>query len=294
MTATMTKPKKTKKPTTEVETVKPKTTNSRAIWKGSISFGLINVPVAVYGSVKDYKFSLRQLRRTDLSPIRYKKVADADGVEVALADIIKGYEYEKDRFVVLTDSDLASINLPSLKTIGITSFVDADEIDTRLVEKSYFLTADKGGQAGYSILFAAMERTGKVGVAKIALRNREYLAVVRADSKRKLLCLDQLHFANELTNPDLTAADLSLVQPEVLDLAVQLIDKSSSTFDITNYTDDYMEAFQMMLTSKLANRNALPGAAPAAIVNKPAPDMVEILRASLAETAKKSKQVSKR
>src|SRR5262245_7203562 len=148
----------------------------RAIWKGSISFGLVTIPIAVYPATKEEKVSFKQLRKKDLSPIRYKKVAEADDKEVASEEIVKGYEYEKGQWVTLSDEDFAKVEIESTHTIEITDFVELSEINPKYFYKPYFLEAQKGGEKGYALLHRALAESGKVGIAKVAIRSREYLA----------------------------------------------------------------------------------------------------------------------
>src|SRR5215210_6987723 len=151
----------------------------RAIWKGSINFGLVFIPVAVYPATREEKISFKQLRKTDLSPIRYKKVAEADQKEVTSDEIVKGYEYEKGRWVTLKDEDFEKVRIESTHSVEITDFVEQSQINPKFFYKPYFLEAQKGGEKSYALLHKALLDTGKLGIAKVAIRNREYLAAVK-------------------------------------------------------------------------------------------------------------------
>src|SRR5215212_7771455 len=153
----------------------------RAIWKGSVSFGLVNIPVAVYPATREESVSFKQLRKQDLSPIRYKKVADADAKEVPSTEIVKGYEYERGRYVVLSDEDFDKVRIESTHSVDITDFVELEAVDPKYFYKPYFLEPQKGGEKAYALLREALIKSGKIGIAKVAIRNREYLAAVRPD-----------------------------------------------------------------------------------------------------------------
>src|SRR5687768_664275 len=147
----------------------------RSIWKGAISFGLVNIPIAVFPATREERVSFKQLRKSDLSPIRYKKVAEVDEKEVPSAEIVKGYEFEKGQFVTVTSEDLEKVQIESTHTIEISDFVEQDQIDPKFFHTPYFIEAQKGGEKSYALLHRALTETGKVGIAKVAIRGREYL-----------------------------------------------------------------------------------------------------------------------
>src|ERR1043165_5100627 len=167
----------------------------RPTWKGSISFGLVYIPVAVYPATREEKIAFRQLRKSDLSPIRYKKVAEADDKEVPADQIVKGYEYEKGKWLLLEDKDFEEVQIESMHAIEITDFIDADDVNPKYFYKPYFLEAQKGGEKGYALLHRALIETGMIGIAKVAIRSREYLAAVKPDGL--FLMLELMHFAAE-------------------------------------------------------------------------------------------------
>src|SRR5438045_5880463 len=150
----------------------------RPIWKGSISFGLVYIPVAVYPATREEKISFRQLRSTDLSPIKYKKVAEADSKEVAADQIVKGFEYERGRYVVLSDEDFEKVRIESTHSIDITDFVELEQVDPKFFYKPYFLESQKGGETAYELLHKALSGRGKSGIDKDVIVKWEYLAVV--------------------------------------------------------------------------------------------------------------------
>src|SRR5919202_2050872 len=172
----------------------------RPIWKGSISFGLVYIPIAVYPATREEKLSFRQLRASDLSPIKYKKVAEADMKEVSADQIVKGYEYERGRYIVLNDEDFEKVRIESTHSIDITDFVDLEQVDPKFFYKPYFLEPQKGGEKAYAVLHKALSGTGKIGVAKVVISNREHLAAVKPDGL--FLILELMHFAHEILSPD--------------------------------------------------------------------------------------------
>src|SRR3712207_2407786 len=172
----------------------------RPIWKGSISFGLVYIPISVYPATREEKVSFRQLRKSDLSPIRYKKVADADQKEVPASDIVKGFEYERGKYVILSDEDFQKVRIESTHSIDITDFVDLEQVDPKFFYKPYFLEPQKGGEKAYALLHKALAGTGKIGIAKVVISNREHLASVKPDGL--FLVLELMHFASEILKPE--------------------------------------------------------------------------------------------
>src|SRR5438105_13019909 len=172
----------------------------RPIWKGSISFGLVYIPIAVYPATKEEKLSFRQLRSSDLSPIKYKKVAEADSKEVSADQIVKGYEYERGRYIVLQEENLAKVRIESTHSIDITDFVELKQVDPKFFYKPYFLEPQKGGEKAYALLHRALSGTAKIGIAKVVISNREHLASVKPDGL--FLILELMHFASEILSPE--------------------------------------------------------------------------------------------
>jgi DNA end-binding protein Ku len=199
----------------------------RPLWKGAISFGLVNIPVALYSATKSTeKVDLVMLRDSDHSRIRYKRVAEADGHEVPWEHIVKGYEYEKDQYVVLTKEDFERVEIKSSQTVDIREFVDLADIDPRFFDEPYFLAPEKAGAKAYGLLRDVLEHAGKVGIAKVVIRPpREHLAAVKPLDG--VLALELMHFPDELRDPkelNITAANPS---PKELDMAATLVKSMS-------------------------------------------------------------------
>lgn len=251
----------------------------RAIWKGSISFGLVYIPIAVYPATKEEKLSFRQLRATDLSPIKYKKVAEADSKEVAADQIVKGFEYERGQYVVLKEEDFAKVKIESTHSIDITDFVDLGQVDPKFFYKPYFLEPQKGGEKAYALLHRALSGTGKIGVAKVVISNREHLASVKPDGL--FLILELMHFASEILSPEeLKNGPVSAITEKELKMAQSLIESMSVPWEPEKYRDEYRTAVMEMIEQKAQHKE---------IAGKPAPavratnvvDLVKVLQESL-------------
>jgi DNA end-binding protein Ku len=251
----------------------------RAIWKGSISFGLVYIPIAVYPATREEKLSFRQLRATDLSPIKYKKVAEADSKEVSADQIVKGFEYERGRYVVLKEEDFAKVRIESTHSIDITDFVDLGQVDPKFFYKPYFLEPQKGGEKAYALLHRALSGTGKIGIAKVVISNREHLASVKPDGL--FLILELMHFASEILSPEeLKNGPVSAITEKELKMAQSLIESMSVSWEPEKYRDEYRTAVMEIIEQKAQHKE---------IAGKPAPtvratnvvDLVKVLQESL-------------
>ena len=250
----------------------------RPTWKGSISFGLVYIPIAVYPATREEKLSFRQLRKTDLSPIKYKKVAEADMKEVPADDIVKGFEYERGRYIVLNDEDFEKVKIESTHSIDITDFVDQDQVDPKFFYKPYFLEAQKGGEKAYALLHKALSGTGKIGIAKVVISNREYLAAVKPDGL--FLVLELMHFASEVLTPEELNRPKTELNDKELKMAQALIDSMSSDWQPEKYRDQYRDAVMEMIEQKAKNKK-LPAAPVAAPRSTNVVDLVKVLQESL-------------
>jgi DNA end-binding protein Ku len=250
----------------------------RPIWKGSISFGLVYIPVAVYPATREEKISFRQLRSTDLSPIKYKKVAEADAKEVAADQIVKGFEYERGRYIVMKDEDFEKVRIESTHSIDITDFVELEQVDPKFFYKPYFLEAQKGGEKAYALLHKALSGTGKIGVAKVVIANREYLAAVKPDGL--FLILELMHFATEVLTPEELTRPTTELSEKELNMAQALIDSMSSQWEPEKYRDQYREALMEIIERKAKNKE-LPSAVPAAPRATNVVDLVKVLQDSI-------------
>jgi DNA end-binding protein Ku len=266
---------------------------ARAIWKGSISFGLVNIPIALYPATKREELKFRLLRKSDLSPVSYKRVAEKDGKEVPWDQIVKGYEYEKGKYVVLKDEDFERVDVEATQTVDIQDFVELDEIDPIFFYKPYYLEPQKGGDKAYVLLRDALKDSNKVGVAKVVIKTREYLAGVKPEDGA--LVLELMHFADELADmSNLHIPKKVEVGKREMTMAKSLIDSMSSKWEPQKYKDDYREALMEVIEEKVEaggkEIEEKPRKAP-----KPTKviDLVSVLQKSLEETGAKRKTTGK-
>ena len=266
----------------------------RAIWKGSISFGLVNIPIALYPATRKEELKFRLLRAKDLSPVNYKRVAEADGKEVPWGEIVKGYEYEKEKFIVLKDEDFQRVDLEATQTIDIQDFVDVEEIDPMFFYKPYYLEPQQGGDKAYVLLRNTLAQSNKVGIAKVVIKTRQYLAGVKAEDG--VLILELMHFAEDLAKSDKLNVPKKLeLGKRELDMAKALVDSMSSKWNPEKYRDDYRDALMEVIEEKVESGGKK-------IEEKPKQkkastkviDLVAVLQESLAKTeGAKKKQTTK-
>jgi DNA end-binding protein Ku len=228
----------------------------RSIWKGAISFGLVTIPVKLYSATEQKDVTFHQVRRTDGSRIKYKRVAAVDGEEVSYGDIAKGYELSSGETVVLTDEDFKDLPLTTSRAIDVLRFVPLEELDPIFFEKSYYLEPDKAGVKPYVLLRDALEQSGKVAVVKVALRNRESLAALRV--RDGVFVLETMLWPDEVRTPDFGFLDEDVeVRPQELAMAGSLIETLSGDFDPTEYKDEYREALQKVIEAKAEGREVV-------------------------------------
>jgi DNA end-binding protein Ku len=222
----------------------------RAIWKGSISFGLVNIPIALYPATRREELKFRLLRAADHSPVNYKRVAEKDGKEVPWDQIVKGYEYEKGKFVVLNEKDFQRVDLEATQTVDIQDFVDLDDIDPMYFYKPYYLEPQKGGDKAYVLLREALADGKKVGIAKVVIKTRQYLAGVKA--LKNALVLELMHFAEELADVEkLNVPKTAQPGKKEMDMARALVNSMTSKWDPQKYRDDYREALMEVIEEKV-------------------------------------------
>ena len=266
---------------------------ARAIWKGSISFGLVNIPIALYTATRREELRFRLLRRSDLSPVNYKRVAEKDGKEVPWDQIVKGYEYEKGKYVVLKEEDFQRVDLEATQTVDIQDFVDQEEIDPMFFYKPYYLEPQKGGDKAYALLRDALKDANKVGVAKVIIKTRQYLAGVKPEDGA--LVLELMHFADELADPEkLHLPKKVTVGKREMNMAKSLIDSMSSKWEPEKYKDEYREALMEVIEEKVEaggkEIEEKPRKAP-----KPTKviDLVSVLQKSLEQSTGKRKSTTR-
>ncbi|HKY22826.1 MAG TPA: Ku protein [Vicinamibacterales bacterium] len=265
----------------------------RAIWKGSISFGLVSIPVELHTAVRDHRPKFRMLHARDKSPVRYERVCQREGKPVAWEDLVKGFEYEKGQFIVLTKEDLKAAALNKDKTIDIMDFVSGDEIDDRYFESPYYLTPQKGGQHAYALLREALKDSGRVGIAKIIIREAQNLAAVEVIGTALVLTL--LRYADELVDTSqLEFPAAAKVRKAELDMAKMLVDNLAAEWDPSKYTDEYRDNLMKLIKARMKGQKPNlpePGEEPQ---EGKVVDLMERLRQSLDARAPAHAKASKR
>lgn len=251
----------------------------RNIWKGSISFGLVNIPVKLFNASRDRELKFIMLHKKDLSEIRYARMCKEEEKEIPWSEIVKGYEYEKGEYVVMEQQDFEKANLKKTKTIEIVSFADEDEIDPIYYEKPYYLEPDKGAGNTYLLLGEALRKAKKVGIAKYVIHNREHIAILKP--YKNLLILNQLRFDEELVK----ASELAIPQaekktaPKELEIAVKLINHLTKPFVPEEFKDTYTDEIKQIIEQKAKGKKIRPKG------EEPKPtkvhDIMSLLKASL-------------
>jgi DNA end-binding protein Ku len=258
----------------------------RAIWKGAVSFGLVSIPVKLYTATEEKDVSFHQVHREDGGRIRYKRVCQVDGEEVAYSDIAKGYELPSGETVVITDDDLAELPLATSRVVDVLAFVPLEQVDPIYFAKSYYLEPDKTATKPYVLLRDALEQADSVALVKVAIRTRETLATLRV--RDGVLVLETMVWPDEVRAPDFAFLDEDItVRPQELAMAESLIESMSGDFDPGQYHDDYREALQQVIEAKVEGRE---------VVEQPVEeeetgsvvDLMAALRASV-DAAKKSR-----
>lgn len=255
------------------------------MWKGTISFGLVNIPVKMHAATENKDVKLRQLHKECQTPIKYKRVCPACDREVENDEIVKAYEYAKNKFVVLDDDELAALKKDQEgKAVEILDFVKLEEIDPIYFEKSYYLSPNEGGKA-YGLLRTALEDTGKIGIAKMMIRSKEQLAVIRV--YQDTLVVETIHYPDEVRKvQDVPNVPEKMeTAEEELNTAKMLIDQLTTEFDPDKYNDEYRSALMDLIEEKKNNEETVSGADE----KKPAPDNVTNLKDALEASLDRAK-----
>lgn len=256
----------------------------KVMWKGAISFGLVTIPVKVYGATEEKTLHFNQLHATDNGRIRYKRVCSIDGEEVSYQDIVKGYEYEKDHYVTLTDEELDALPVPSARAIEIERFVESEEIDPIYFQRSYYLVPDGTGLKAYHLLREAIGDDGKVALARVAFREKEHLATVRL--RDNVLVLETMYWPDEIREAKFDELDEEVeLRPQEIRMAKSLIDSLTDEFHPEDFHDEYRVALEDLIAKKVQGEEItyVEEAEPSKVV-----DLMEALRASV-EAAKSGK-----
>ena len=260
----------------------------RPIWTGAIGFGLVNIPVKLFSATQGSELDFDMLDKKDHANIKFKRVNENTGKEVKWEQIVKGYLLN-DKYVILDDKDFESANAEKTKTISISEFVKEEEIDPIYYETPYYLQPDKSGSRAYALLREALLKTGKVGIASFVMRNKEGLAILRAQDD--VILLNRIRFQEEIRTPaDLELPKKTTVKPAELKMAVSLIDQLTGKFDISQYKDTYTE--QLLKVIKAKAKGAKPKTTQLKVVHSRASDLMSQLKASLGGGGTKRKKAS--
>jgi DNA end-binding protein Ku len=258
---------------------------ARALWKGSISFGLVNIPIELHTAVRNHRPHFRMLHASDKSPVKFQRVCMRDGHPVAWDDLVKGFEFQKGHFVVITKDDFEAAALEKTRTVDIIDFVKAEEIDDRFFETPYYLVPAKGGERAYALLRDAIRESGRVGIAKFILREAQHLAAIEVI--KQAIVLTVMRFADELV--DVGQFDLPAstgVRKTELDMAKALVNSLAADWNPSKYTDEYRENLMRVIQAKVKGKHVElePAKEPreAEVV-----DLMERLRRSLAQSGAK-------
>ena len=259
---------------------------ARALWRGTISFGMVTIPVKLFTATESQDVSFRQLHAADNSPIKLVRRCAADGTDLDPDEIVKGYEYAKDHYVLVDESDLEKLPIPSKHTIELTGFVASEEIDPVFYEKSYHVEPEELGRKPFTLLVKALEEKKLNAVGKIAIRTKERLCSLRP--RNGSLMLETLFYADEIKPPDFEMPEVKISEAE-MKVAYALIDLLHEPFDPAKYRDEYRDSLMTIIEAKLEGHEYVAPAEPAALA--PAVDLMAALRASV-EAAKKRKAES--
>jgi DNA end-binding protein Ku len=265
---------------------------ARALWKGSISFGLVNIPIELHTAVRDHRPKFRMLHAKDKSPVKYERVCIRDGHAVAWEDLVKGFEYAKGHFVTLTKEDFKAAAVEKTRTIDIIDFVETDAIDDRFFETPYYLVPSKGGERAYALLREALRESGRIGIAKFILRDAQHLAAVEVIDQA--LVLSMMRFADELADPKpLGFPASSGIRKAELDMAKALINSLAADWNPEKYTDEYVDNLMRIIKGKVKGKKVTLEA-PETPPHGEVVDLMERLRRSLDQAGAKSKSAKPR
>ncbi len=258
------------------------------VWKGHLTFGLVSLPVKLFSAARSESVSFNQLHAADHSRVKQVLYCQAEDKPVARNELVKGYEYEKDKYVVIDEDDIKKAAPPSSRTMEILEFVKSDQLDPVYYESSYYMAPDEAGEKPYALLFEALRRSGYVGIAKIAMHNREHIVILRP-GKRGIL-LHTMYYEDEVRRIEEFRTDTALIKDKELELAVSLIEALAAEFEPAKYKDSYRENLMAMIQAKVQGRQIVE--APAAQQLAPVIDIMEALKASLAMGKKPVRSVA--
>src|SRR5512140_1285515 len=248
------------------------------VWKGHLTFGLVSLPIKLFSAARSETVSFNQLHKSDHSRVKQVLYCQLEDKPVPRNELVKGYEYEKDKYVVIGEDDLKQAMPPTAKTMEILEFVKSAEVDAVYFESSYYMAPDDAGEKPYALLFEALKRSGYVGIAKLTMHSREHIVILRPGKNGMLL--HTMYYEDEVRKVEEFRTDTSLVKDKELDLAMTLIQSLEAEFEPAKYKDSYRENVMAMITAKVQGKQVV--APPEAQHLAPVIDIMEALKASLA------------
>ena len=252
------------------------------VWKGHLTFGLLSLPVKLYSAARSESVSFNQLHKDDNSRVKQVLFCQAEDKQIQRSEIVKGYEYEKDKYVVIDEEEVKKVAPKTAKTMDVLEFVKSSEVDTIYYESSYYMAPDEAGEKPYALLFESMKQSGCVGVAKIAMHNREHIVILRPGGKGILL--HTMYYRDEIRQVEEFRTDTSVIKEKELELAVTLVESLGAPFEPEKYKDNYRENLMAMIQAKVDGKQIVETAEPKH--KAPVIDILEALKMSLAEAKK--------
>jgi len=260
------------------------------VWKGHLTFGLVSLPVKLYSAARSETVSFNQLHKSDNSRIKNVVYCQAEDKPVPRAELVKGYEYEKDKYVVVDEEEIKKVAPRTAKTMEILEFVKASEVDAVFFESSYYVAPDDAGEKPYALLFEALRRSEYLALAKIAMHNREHIVLLRP-GKHGIL-MHTMYYTDEIRQVEEFRTDISLVKEKELELAMSLIDNLTGAFEPEKYKDTYRENLRALITAKVEGKETVEPPAPTHLA--PVIDILEALKMSIAEAKKPARSTAGR
>lgn len=257
----------------------------RPLWKGAITFGLISIPVRLYSAVQEKSLKFHLMHEEDGGRIKYERVCSKCGKKVSWDDLVKGYEYSKDHYVTFTEDELEGLDVDSIRAIDVVAFVPLTDIDPIYFNKTYYVAPEQAGLKAYRLLADALEAEGQVGVAKVALRDKEHLATVRL--KDDVFVLETMHWPDEIREPEFEELSKKVkVQDSEVKMARQLIQQLAAEFNPADFADEYRAKLEELVQAKVEGAEVTVAAEPEAEPTKVV-DLMEALKASVEEAKKR-------
>jgi len=252
------------------------------VWKGHLTFGLVSLPVKLYSAARSETVSFNQLHKSDHSRVKQVLYCQAEDKPVPRAELVKGYEYEKDKYVVVDEEEIKKVAPRTAKTMEILEFVKASDVDAVFFESSYYVAPDDAGEKPYALLFEALRRSEYLALAKIAMHNREHIVLLRP-GKHGIL-MHTMYYTDEIRQVEEFRTDISLVKEKELELAMSLIENLTGAFEPEKYKDTYRENLRAMIAAKVEGKETVEPPAPTHLA--PVIDILEALKMSIAEAKK--------